>query len=91
MHDPGGSTSITSRNQERNEGEIMRRVPVTSSNITEIGYDEASSTLEILFRNGRLYQYFDVPPQAHRELMAASSHGQYLNTHIKGQYRYARV
>lgn len=69
----------------------MRRVPVTSSNIAEIGYDESSRTLEIMFKNGRLYQYFDVPIQEHQSLMSASSHGQYLNQHIKGTYRYARV
>ncbi len=69
----------------------MRREPVTSSTIAEIGYDERSRSLEILFRNGRLYQYFDVPPQEHRELMNAGSHGRYLNAHIKGRYRYARV
>ena len=69
----------------------MRRDPVTSTNIAEIGYNESSRTLEILFRNGGLYQYFDVPSQEHRELMNASSQGQYLNTHIKGRYRYARV
>jgi hypothetical protein len=69
----------------------MRRVPVNSTTIAEIGYDEASRTLEIMFRNGRIYQYFDVPEQEYRTLMAASSHGQYLNQYIKGRYRYARV
>lgn len=69
----------------------MRREPVTSSNIAEIGYDEPSRTLEVLFLNGGLYQYFDVPPQVYQELMRASSHGQYLNAQIKGRYRYARV
>ena len=69
----------------------MKRVPVTSSNISEIGYDARSRTLEVLFRNGGLYQYFDVPPQEHGGLMNASSQGQYLNAHIKGRYRYSRV
>ncbi|TVR84804.1 MAG: KTSC domain-containing protein [Rhodospirillales bacterium] len=69
----------------------MRRQPVTSSNIAEIGYDEASRTLEVLFRNGGLYQYFDVPLAEYQSLMNASSHGQYLNAQIKGRYRYARV
>jgi hypothetical protein len=69
----------------------MRREAVTSSNIAEIGYDESSRTLEILFRSGGLDQYFDVPPQEHRGLMNASSHGNYLHNHIKGRYRYARV
>jgi len=47
--------------------------------------------LEVLFTNGSTYQYFDVPPQIHAELMQASSIGQYLNANIKGNFRYARV
>ena len=69
----------------------MQRIPVSSNNIAEIGYDAATRTLEILFRNGGLYQYFDVPAQEHQALMNASSQGQYLNAHIKGTFRYARV
>jgi hypothetical protein len=69
----------------------MQRTPVSSSNIAEIGYDEVGRILEVLFLNGSLYQYFDVPPQVYNELAMASSVGQYLNANIKGNYRYARV
>lgn len=69
----------------------MRRQAVISSNISEVGYDENSRTLEVLFTNGNLYQYFDVPPQIYAELMQAGSAGQYLNANIKGNFRYARV
>ncbi len=69
----------------------MRRQTVVSSNIAEIGYDENSRTLEVLFNNGSVYQYFDVPPQIHAEIMQAGSVGQYLNANIKGNFRYARV
>ena len=69
----------------------MRRTQVVSSNITEVGYDEGSHTLEILFKNGRVYQYFSVPIQEFSGLLSAASHGQYLNQHIKGSYRYARL
>ena len=69
----------------------MERNPVISSNIAEVGYDERSNTLEVQFKNGRVYQYFAVPSQEARNLIAAASHGQYLNQHIKGRYRYARV
>ncbi|MDJ0448840.1 KTSC domain-containing protein [Methylocystis sp. JR02] len=69
----------------------MRRQAVTSSNISEVGYDENSRTLEVLFTSGNLYQYFDVPPQIYTELMQAGSVGQYLNANIKGNFRYARV
>ena len=69
----------------------MRRQPVSSSNVSEVGYDEGSRTLEVLFANGSTYQYFDVPPQIHAELMRTGSIGQYLNANIKGNFRYARV
>lgn len=69
----------------------MKRQAVASSNISEVGYDENSRTLEVLFTNGNIYQYFDVPPQIYAELMQAGSAGQYLNANIKGNFRYARV
>ena len=69
----------------------MQRQPVSSSTIAEIGYDQPRRVLEVLFRSGALYQYFDVPPAEHAALMQAGSHGQYLNASIKGRFRYARV
>jgi len=69
----------------------MQRKAVESSNIAEIGYHQESATLEILFRTGRMYQYFDVPLKVYQGLVHADSCGRYLNREIKGQYRYARV
>lgn len=69
----------------------MQRVSVVSSNIDSIGYDAPSQTLEVCFKNGSIYQYFDVPEQVYRGLMSADSPGRYLNQNIKGLYRYARV
>lgn len=69
----------------------MQRETVSSSNISAIGYDEDSETLEIEFLNGGTYQYFDVPIGVHEELMAADSHGKYLSVNIKGVYRYSKV
>ena len=69
----------------------MNRKPVTSSNIASIGYDDSSETLEIEFKNGGIYQYFDVPQRIYNEIMSASSHGEYLAQNIKGHYRYSKV
>jgi hypothetical protein len=69
----------------------MNREAVSSSNIAEIGYDEDRRVLEVLFHSGSVYQYFDVSPQIFGELRQASSIGQYVNSNIKGVYRYARV
>ncbi len=69
----------------------MKRDQVTSSNIQSIGYDEDSQTLEVEFKNGGIYQYFDVPKGEYEGLMSASSHGQYLAANIKGRYRFSKV
>lgn len=69
----------------------MNREPVSSSSVTSIGYDPESSTLEVEFSSGSVYQYFDVPEQYYRELMSGGSIGKVLNSIIKGQFRYART
>lgn len=69
----------------------MNRIAVSSTNIAEIGYDPATQTLEVLFHNGNIYQYFDVPQAIYDALVQSESAGKFLNTQIKGAYRYARV
>lgn len=69
----------------------MNRVPVNSTSIAGIGYDEQTQTLEIEFRHGGVYQYFDVPATVHQQLMTAPSRGRYVAEQIKGAYRFARV
>ena len=65
--------------------------PVASSTVTGAGYDDASSTLEIHFTSGAVYQYFDVPRTAYDEFVGAVSKGQYFNRAIKNSYRYMRL
>jgi len=69
----------------------VQRQPVNSSNIESIGYDPAAQILEVAFLNHTVYQYLNVPQHVYDELMAAGSHGTYLNAHIKGQYQYQKV
>jgi hypothetical protein len=47
--------------------------------------------MEVEFVEGAVYQYFDVPEDEHAGLIGAASDGTYLNTNIKGRYRYARL
>lgn len=69
----------------------MQRTPVTSSDIRSIGYDASTQTLEVEFHSGGMYQYDGVPENEYRNLMAASSHGQYFNAHIKNAYQWHQV
>lgn len=69
----------------------MNRTPVTSSTVASVGYDPKTQTLEVEFHNGSVYQYFDVPSHVYDALMSAASKGSFLNSNIKGAYRYARL
>lgn len=69
----------------------MERSYVPSTNISSIGYDEVTETLEIEFLNGTIYQYFNVPKNMYDQLMQAGSKGKFLNTYIKNAYPYSRV
>jgi len=69
----------------------MKRQPVVSSNLAEVGYDEETATLEILFSEGSLYQYFDVPRRVYESLLNAPSVGSYFHSEVRGVYRFARL
>ncbi|WP_337063536.1 KTSC domain-containing protein [Raoultella ornithinolytica] len=70
----------------------MNRQPVSSSNLHSVGYDHATSTLEIAFHSGGIYQYSRVPSIVYTALMNASSKGQYFDALIKkAGYPYRKV
>ncbi|MFK5604644.1 KTSC domain-containing protein [Haloferax volcanii] len=69
----------------------MNREPVSSSNLSSVGYDQSNQILEIEFHGGRVYQYFDVPSRVHQALMNASSHGKYFHRNIKDNYNYNQI
>jgi hypothetical protein len=70
----------------------MKREPVQSSNLLAVGYDPATSTLEIDFRSGGVYQYYGVPGQVYECLMKAESKGSYFHHYIKlAGYPYKKV
>lgn len=67
----------------------MDRIAVNSSNVAAVGYDAASSTLEVEFKSGSVYRYFGVPVRHFEALTAGStSVGRYLNTEVKPHYRF---
>jgi len=70
----------------------MEYVPVSSSVIAAVGYEEASATLGVRFHSGLEYLYFHVPKEVFEGFLAASSCGLYLNRWVKkAGYTYARV
>lgn len=69
----------------------MERMPVSSSHLESVGYDANSATLDIEFKNGSLYRYYNVPQFEFDQLMSASSPGTYFNANIKNTYSYERA
>jgi hypothetical protein len=69
----------------------MERQPVESSNISSVGFDPETETLEVEFRNGSIYQYFGVPLPLFEQLTQSPSIGSFLNINIKESFPYERV
>ena len=69
----------------------MDRISVRSSNIRSVGYDPESSTLEVEFITGSIYQYSNVPESEYEGLMNATSKGKYLNRNIKDRYQDTKI
>ena len=66
----------------------MNRTAVESTTLAAVGYDEAQNALELEFRSGAIYHYFDVPVDVHEQLLKASSRGGYFNRVIRGRFPY---
>ncbi len=73
------------------EGIEAKRDPwihVLYSCINAITYIESSSTLQIKFNRGDIYEYDNVPQRIFSSLLNADSHGEFFNQHIKDIYPY---
>ncbi len=67
----------------------MQRIPISSSTVKSAGY--VDGILEIEFRKGPVYRYFDVPTEVAEAFMASDSKGRYFLTHIRDRYEYNEV
>jgi hypothetical protein len=63
----------------------MLLVPVISSNLAAMGYDENTGELQIQFQNGRIYSYQNVSPDIYMGLVNAPSKGTYFGLMIRNQ------
>jgi hypothetical protein len=68
-----------------------RMLPVESSLMTDVQYDEKTRELDIRFTSGKTYRYFDVPKNVYSRLLRAKSKGEFFNEEIKEIYQYAEM
>lgn len=66
-------------------------VPVDSSNISGVAYNDETRTLYVAFKNGSRYFYQGVPQTVHEALISAPSKGRYMSNEIIGRYNYGRI
>lgn len=69
----------------------MSHIEVQSSNIHSIDYDPQTETLEVIFKNGGVYQYHKVSHDEWVNLMNDSSKGKHLAEHIKSKHEHTKV
>ena len=70
--------------------DMPEMIPVSSSNLSAVGYDATTKQLFIRFTTST-YVYSGVPASIYHGLMSASSHGQYHAQFIKHAFPYRRI
>ena len=66
----------------------MYRQPVTSSRMSSVGYE--NNVLEVEFKNGSIYQYYNVSEQEYISFMTSGSLGRALSI-IDKKHQYKRI
>lgn len=64
---------------------------VVSSNISAVGWDQDSHTLQVEFSSGDVWQYDNVSREVYENLRDAGSVGGYFASAIKNRYTGRRV
>ena len=61
----------------------MKLIPVVSSNVASIGYE--NGIIEVHFHNGYAYRYPNCSEQIFQQFINSASKGSFVHTHLKGR------
>jgi hypothetical protein len=64
----------------------MKPVALESGALISAAYDATRELLQLEFRDGAVYQYFDVAAAIYESLLQAPSKGSYFNRAIRGRF-----
>jgi hypothetical protein len=67
----------------------MTRETITSTALRSAGWE--AGMLEVEFNTGQVWQYQNVPESMFKEMVSATSSGQYFQANIKNQFKGVRV
>ncbi len=68
----------------------MAYVPVDSSNIEGVNYSISERALDVYFKSGAIYTYFDVDEVTYEQFMTSTSKGKFFNSYIKDMFTWER-
>ena len=66
----------------------MHRSPIDSTTLASAAYRPDRTFLDLEFRDGNHYRFFDVPAACFQRLLLSNSKGTYFNHNIRNRYRY---
>lgn len=69
----------------------MQRHAVQSSVLESVGYDPDAKILELEFREGSIWNYFNFPKPTYKRFINAESLGSFFVGKIKGKYPELRI
>lgn len=67
----------------------MQLIPVNSSNVASIGYE--NGIIEVHFHNGYAYRYSDTSEALFQEFLNAPSKGKFVHQRLKNCYPTVRI
>jgi len=70
---------------------LVEKLTVESSAIFDVAYYPSVERLFVCFRNGREYEYLNVPSHVMNGLREAPSKGKFLNKYVLADYRFRKV
>ena len=80
-------TAFKSTKKTKTDGENIGRIKVKSSNVFAIGYSRTSKILQVEFKDGSVYEYYEVPENIYEAFMGAASKGKFVRNLYKYKYR----
>lgn len=69
----------------------IERTEVVSSNIHSLGYHLSSFILQVEFKDGSIYNYYEVPESVYIDFLESTSKGKFLNKNIAFRFKYEKI
>ena len=66
-------------------------VAIRSSNLNYASYNTTTKILTIIFNNGSIYEYYEVPWPLFSRFRMAESQGKFINIEIGKNFKYKKI